>query len=84
MQTLKLHSSIPGRALVGRVNPQEQSGVWGSLGHTGEAVPLLGGHLVEAAWVPQRQGPNGPGRTTTFASAGTMLLAVNPGDRCVL
>ena len=37
----------------------------------GEAVALLGGHLVKAVWVPQRQDPNGPGRTTAFAGAGT-------------
>ena len=50
----ELRSLIPGGALVGRVNPQEQSGVQGSSGHREEAVPLLGGHLVEAVWVPQR------------------------------
>ena len=50
----------------------------------GEAVPLLGRHLVEAVWVPQRQGPNGPGRTTTFAGAGTRSLRVKAGARCVL
>ena len=27
-EKLQLHSSIPGSALVGRVNPQEDSGVW--------------------------------------------------------
>ena len=50
----------------------------------GEAVPLLGGHLVEAVWVPQRPGPSGPRRTTTFAGAGTRSLRVKPGARCVL
>ena len=50
----------------------------------GEVVPLLGGHLVEAMWAPQRQGPSGPGRKTTFAGAGTRSLRVKPGARCVL
>ena len=35
MQSLQLCSSIPGGALVGRVNSQEQSGVLSSSGHTG-------------------------------------------------
>ena len=50
----------------------------------GQAVPLLGGHLVEALWVPQGKGPSGPGRTTTFAGAGTRSLRVKPGARCML
>ena len=50
----------------------------------GEAVPLLGGHLVEAMWLPHRQRPSGPGRTTTFAGVGTRSLRVKPGARCVL
>ena len=51
----------------------------------GQAVPLLGGHLVEAVWAPlHRQSPSGPQRTTTFAGAGTRSLGVKPGARCVL
>ena len=51
----------------------------------GQAVPLLGGHLVEAVWAPPPgKGPSGPGRTTTFAGAGTKSLRVKPGARCVL
>ena len=50
MQSLKLCRSIPGGALVGQANPQEQRTKWG------DTVPLLGGHLVEAVWPPQRQG----------------------------
>ena len=50
----------------------------------GEAVPLLGGHLGKAVWVPQRQGPSGLRRTATFAGAGTRSLRVKPGARCVL
>ena len=50
----------------------------------GEAVPLLTGHLVKVVWVPHRQGPSGPRRTTTFAGAGTRSLRVKPGARCVL
>ena len=55
MQRLQLRSSIPGSALVGRANPQEQSGVREVLRPLGEKllVPLLEGHLVEtveATW----------------------------------
>ena len=49
----------------------------------GEAAPLLGEHLVEVVWVPQRQGPSGPGRTTAFTGAETRSLRVKPGARCV-
>ena len=48
MQSLKLHSSACGSALVIRANPQEQSEVQQSLDHTGEVVPLLVRHLVKA------------------------------------
>ena len=65
---MKCHSSIPGSALGRRANPQEQSEVWGSSGHTEEAVPLLGGRLVEAAI---GKGPSGARRTITFAGAET-------------
>ena len=48
---------IPGGALTGKVNPQEQSGVRDVLSpHGGKAVPLLEGHLVEtveATWSQQ-------------------------------
>ena len=47
----------------------------------GEVVSLLGGHLVEAVWLP---GPSRPQRTTTFAGAGTRSLKVKPGARCML
>ena len=41
---------------MGRVNPQEQTRVWGGPWATqGEAVALLTGHLVEAVWPPHRQ-----------------------------
>ena len=39
------------------VNPKEQSEVCGLQTTWGEAVPLLGGHLVEAMWTPNRQRP---------------------------
>ena len=53
---MKLHRSIPGSALVGRENPQEQTAKSKvSLGHMGEAIPLLGGHLIEAMQPPHRQ-----------------------------
>ena len=51
----------------------------------GEVVPRLGGHLVDTVWPPHTgKGPSGPGRTTTFAGAGTRSLGVKPGTRCVL
>ena len=40
-----------------RANPQEQTEVWGLWATWGEVVLLLGGHLVEAVWLPQRQRP---------------------------
>ena len=52
---MKLHSSIPGSTLVGRANSQEQSEVGSPWATQGEAVPLLGGHLVEAVQPPYRQ-----------------------------
>ena len=80
-QSLKLRSSIPGGALVGRANPLKSKGLQATWG---EAVPLLEGHLVEAVWPPTGKGPSGPGRTTTFTGAGIRSLGVKPGARCVL
>ena len=45
-QSLKLHSSKPGEALVGRVNPQEQT-----VGSEGSSGPTLrGGSSVERSF----------------------------------
>ena len=80
---MRLCSSIPGSALVRRLNPQERMKSRGLQDTQGEAVPILGGHLVEAVCLPQRQNPSGHGRTTTFAGAETRSLGVKPGARCV-
>ena len=73
--SLKLCSSIPGGALVGKANPQEQS----------EVLRVFGGYLIEAVWPPHRQSsPSRPRRTTTFAGVGTRTLRVQTGARRVL
>ena len=48
----------------------------GSRATQGEAVPLLGQHLVEAVRLP---GPSRPQRTTAFTGAATRSLRVKPG-----
>ena len=59
----------------------------GSLGATwGEAVPLLGGHLVEAVWLPATKGkaPGDPGEPPHSLELETRSLGVEPGARRVL
>ena len=68
------HSPISGSPLVRRANPQEQAArSEAPTGHTGEAVPPLGRHPVEAVRPPTGKGPSRPRRTATFAGIGTKM-----------
>ena len=75
-------SSLPGGALVGRANPQEQSGVREVLGPHGEKRF----HCWKDIWqrLLKPPGPGRPRKTATVAGAGTRSLRVKPGARCVL
>ena len=66
---------------MGRADPQETVKASYPQATGEEAVPLLGGHLVEAVWPP---GPSRPQRTTTFAGGGTRSLRVKTAARCML
>ena len=80
-QSLQFCSSIPGGALVGRANPQEQSGVWEVLRphrRSGSTAERTFGRGCEATWAQQTP------EMATFAGAGRRSLRVKPGARCVL
>ena len=80
-QRLQLCSSIPGSVLVGRANPQEQSGVWEVLRPHAERSF----HCWKGIWW-RLLGPPGtsrPQKLATFTGAGTRSLRVKPGAGCV-
>ena len=55
----------------GQIPRSKQWGLRGPCATGGEAVPLLGEHLVEAKWPPHSKGPRGPWRGATFEGIGT-------------
>ena len=62
-------------------SPGADLGPEGSQATQREVVPLLEGYLVETVRPP---GPSRPQRMATFTGAGTRLLRVKLGARCVL
>ena len=73
-ETLQFHTW---GALVGRVNPQEQSGVQGASGHTGRGGSPAGRTAGRGCAAPTQAKVPADRRTTTFAGAGARALRGN-------
>ena len=56
-------------------------GLWATWG---EAVPLLGGHLVETVWLPHRQRPQWTRENNQIHWCWNKVIGVKPGTRGML
>ena len=83
-QSLRPHCSIPGGALVRRANPQEQSGVQGSSGHTGRGISPAGRTLGRGCMDPLKARPQWTQENNHIHWCWNKVAGVKPDARCVL